>query len=58
MTNYIKDNETMAYDRSFGMQKMFYLHAKKEYKIETLFIAAAIFDQYCRAISPKKMGRL
>lgn len=58
MTNYVKDNKTLAYDRSFGMQRMFHLHSKKEYKIETLFVAAAIFDHYIRAIAAKKMGRL
>jgi hypothetical protein len=26
MNNYIKTNKTLAYDRSFGIQKMFYLH--------------------------------
>ena len=58
MNNYIKTNKTLAYDRSFGIQKMFYLHIQKEYKKETLFVAAAIFDNYIRAISIKKMGRL
>ena len=28
------------------MQKIFDLHLKKEYKIETLFIAVAVFDRY------------
>jgi len=34
------------HDRSFGIQKIFDLHIKKEYKPETLFTAAAIFDRY------------
>ena len=32
--------------RSYGIQKIFYFHQKKKYKIETLFIAAGIFDRY------------
>jgi len=32
--------------RSFGIQKIFDLHQKKDYKEETLFIAASIFDRY------------
>ena len=28
------------------MQKMFDLHDKKGYKVETLFIASSIFDRY------------
>lgn len=34
------------YDRSYGIQKIFDLHQKKEYKPETLFVAAGIFDRY------------
>lgn len=34
------------FDRSYAVQKIFDLHLKKEYKIETLFIAVAIFDRY------------
>lgn len=33
-------------DRSYGIQKIFYLHSQKLYKPETLFIATAIFDRY------------
>jgi len=32
--------------RSYGIQKIFDLHQKKDYKEETLFIAASIFDRY------------
>ena len=35
-----------AYDRSFGIQKIFDLHYKKDYKIETLFAACNIFDRF------------
>ena len=35
-----------AYDRSYGIQKIFDLHFKKDYKIETLFAAANIFDHF------------
>lgn len=34
------------FDRSYAVQKIFDLHVKKEYKIETLFIAVSIFDRY------------
>ena len=34
------------YDRSYGIQKIFDLHIKKDYKPETLFVAASIFDRY------------
>jgi hypothetical protein len=33
-------------DRSYGIQKIFDLHMRKDYKSETLFIAAGIFDRY------------
>lgn len=32
--------------RSYGIQKIFDLHQKKDYKEETLFVAAGIFDRY------------
>jgi len=35
-----------AHDRSYGIQKIFDLHQKKDYKVETLFIATNIFDRY------------
>jgi len=40
------DQYITAYDRSYGIQKIFDLHLKKEYKPETLFIAAGILDRY------------
>jgi len=33
-------------ERAYGMQILIDLHEKKEYKIETLFLAANIFDRY------------
>jgi len=33
-------------DRSYGIQKIFDLHYKKNYKIETLFMAGTIFDRF------------
>ena len=38
------------YDRSYGIQKIFDLHGKKEYKNETLFIAAGILDRYLHMV--------
>lgn len=39
-----------THDRSYGIQKIFDLHMKKEYKPESLFVAAAIFDRYISAV--------
>lgn len=39
-----------SYDRSYGIQKIFDLHQKKEYKVETLFVAASILDRYINMI--------
>lgn len=39
-----------AHDRSYGIQKIFDLHQKKDYKVETLFIATGIFDRYINAV--------
>lgn len=39
-----------SYDRSYGIQKIFDLHHKKEYKVETLFIAAGILDRYINIV--------
>jgi len=41
-----KEHQITDYDRSYGIQKIFDLHAKKDYKPETLFIAQGIFDRY------------
>jgi len=38
------------YDRSYGIQKVFDLHQKKEYKVETLFVAANILDRYIHKV--------
>lgn len=35
-----------ANERAYGMQILIDLHEKKEYKIETLFLAANIFDRF------------
>jgi hypothetical protein len=43
--------------RSYGIQKIFDLHAKKEYKEETLFVAAGIFDRYINTIGPQNFRR-
>jgi hypothetical protein len=40
------DQQITAYDRSYGIQKIFDLHMKKDYKPETLFVAAGILDRY------------
>ena len=39
-----------ANTRFTGVQKIFDLHDKKEYKAETLFTAVNIFDHYIAAI--------
>jgi hypothetical protein len=38
------------FDRSYAVQKIFDLHNRKEYKIETLFVAVSIFDRFLAAI--------
>jgi len=45
------------YDRSYGIQKIFELHQKKEYKVETLFIAAGIFDRYINMLGVQNFHR-
>lgn len=40
----------MAVDRTYGMQRIMYLHEQKGYKPEALFIAAMIFDQYIQSV--------
>ena len=44
-------------DRSYGVQKIFELHDKKEYKIETLFTAVYIFDTYLATIGHWNFNR-
>jgi len=57
MNNYFKkmkkskgDGGMSVHMRSYGIQKIFDLHMKKEYKEETLFISASIFDRYINII--------
>ena len=45
-----EDERITDYDRSYGIQRIFDLHLKKEYKKETLFIAAEIFDRYIYSV--------
>ena len=45
------------FDRSFAIQKIFLLHLKKDYKVETLFTACQIFDRYLLAIDYKTYHR-
>ena len=44
-------------DRSFGIQKIFDLHIKKDYKVETIFIAAGIFDRYINTLGLENFPR-
>ena len=46
-----------TYDRSYGIQKIFALHAKKAYKHETLFIAASIMDRYIFMVGPSNFQK-
>jgi hypothetical protein len=46
------DTGVTEHARSFGIQKIFSLHQSKDYKEETLFIAANIFDRYIACIGP------
>lgn len=43
--------------RSYGIQKIFYLHEKKEYKKETLFVAASIFDRYIHMVGVNNFNK-
>lgn len=45
------------FDRSFAIQKIFDLHLKKDYKVETLFTACTIFDRYLSAIDWRSYNR-
>lgn len=51
------DSLISAYDRSYGIQKIFDLHAKKDYKKESLFTAAGIFDRYLYMIGAENFSR-
>ena len=39
-----------ASDRLYGMNRICYLHEQKDYKPESLFVAASIFDQYIQSV--------
>lgn len=43
--------------RSLGIQKIFDLHQKKDYKEETLFIASSIFDRYINIIGVAQFNK-
>lgn len=36
--------------RAQGIQKLFHLHEKKQYRLETLFTAASVFDRYLASV--------
>lgn len=64
MENYFKNRKKSKDDggmsvhmRSFGIQKVFDLHMKKEYKEETLFISAAIFDRYVNILGVNNFNK-
>ena len=42
----IKRAINLLFHRSYEIQKIFDLHGKKSYKIETLFMARSIFYRY------------
>lgn len=44
-------NDFTEHARSYGVQKIFDLHMKKDYKEETLFIALGIFDRYINILN-------
>ena len=46
------------YDRSYGIQKIFDLHAKKDYTPETLFMAANILDHYIFSIGVENFPKM
>ena len=46
-----------AHARSYGIQKIFDLHAKKDYKEESLFIACGIFDRYINIIGVQNFNK-
>ncbi len=45
------------YDRSYAVQKIFDLHARKDYKVETLFTACSIMDRYLHKIGHRNFQR-
>jgi hypothetical protein len=40
-----------------GIQKIIEIHEKKEYEIESLFLAANIFDRYLYQVGVKNMHK-
>lgn len=53
-----KEREPITHhDRSFGIQKIYDLHIKKEYMPETLFTAASIFDRYILKVGPENFPK-
>lgn len=44
-------------ERAYGMQILIDLHRKKEYKIETLFLAANIFDRYIHSLGVRNFAK-
>lgn len=44
-------------ERAYGMQILIDLHKKKDYKIETLFLAANIFDKYICSLGVKNFAK-
>ena len=52
-----KKHQITEHVRSFGIQKIFDLHQKKEYKEETVFIAAGIFDRYIAMVGADKFDK-
>jgi hypothetical protein len=44
-------------DRCYGIQKIIDLHMKKEYKRETLFIAATLFDRFIYSVGIKNFPK-
>lgn len=51
------ENGMTEHARSYGIQKIFDLHQKKDYKEETLFIAAGIFDRYINMIGYQNFSK-
>jgi hypothetical protein len=62
ISNYLaKDSQRKKYiseyDRSYAIQKIFDLHSKKDYKVESLFTACYIMDRYLHKIGYKNFPR-
>mmetsp|Transcript_15895 Transcript_15895/g.24496 ORF Transcript_15895/g.24496 Transcript_15895/m.24496 type:complete len:111 (-) Transcript_15895:627-959(-) len=52
-----KKRNISEYDRSYAVQKIFDLHARKDYKVETLFTACSIMDRYLYKIGHRNFQR-